>query len=81
MENFIAKFCEVQFLCYQKSIYVAPDPNWLGWLVLGIGSLIAWFITWGVGFSVCDAIDHTLGGIWNISALIVTGYVLYNTFF
>ena len=28
--KFIAGFCKVEFLCY------AGDPNWLGWIVLGV---------------------------------------------
>jgi|GEM_PF-2538103 hypothetical protein len=33
-EGFIRGFCKVEFLCY------AGDPNWLGWVVLGIPALI-----------------------------------------
>ena len=33
-ESFIRGFCKVGFLCY------AGDPNWLGWVVLGIPALI-----------------------------------------
>jgi hypothetical protein len=32
--NFITGFCKVQFLCYEGT------PNWLGWGILGIASLV-----------------------------------------
>jgi len=31
--GFIESFCKVEFLCYQG------DPNWLGWIVLGVFGL------------------------------------------
>ena len=33
-DSFKNSFCKVEFLCY------AGDPNWLGWLVIGIGSFL-----------------------------------------
>jgi len=39
-DGFIASFCKVEFLCY------AGDPNWLGWIVLGIGGLIGLAFLW-----------------------------------
>ena len=38
MDEIYNKFCEVQFLCYQG------EPNWLGWLILGLACLIVVFI-------------------------------------
>ena len=32
--GFIESFCKVEFLCYQG------DPNWLGWMVLGVFGLV-----------------------------------------
>lgn len=37
-ESFIAGFCQVEFLCY------SGHPNWLGWIVLAIGGVIAMFV-------------------------------------
>lgn len=34
-DKFIVGFCKVEFLCYQG------DPNWLGYIVLGIGGFVA----------------------------------------
>ena len=34
-DPFVTGFCKVQFLCYQG------DPNWLGWIVIGGGGLMA----------------------------------------
>lgn len=35
MNDFIEGFCKVAFLCY------AGDPNWLGWVVLVVGVVLA----------------------------------------
>jgi len=37
-DNFIAGFCKVEFLCY------ATEPNWLGWLVMVIGPVYAFYL-------------------------------------
>jgi len=31
MDSFYDGFCKVEFLCY------LGEPNWLGWMVIGIG--------------------------------------------
>ena len=33
--TFVPGFCKVEFLCYDA------EPNWLGWLILGIGGIFA----------------------------------------
>lgn len=37
-DEFIFSFCKVEFLCW------GGEPNWLGWIVLGMGGLIAGII-------------------------------------
>jgi hypothetical protein len=37
-DPFVAGFCKVQFLCYQG------DPNWLGWIVIGVGGPMVLYI-------------------------------------
>jgi len=37
-DKFINGFCKVEFLCY------ADSPNWLGWGVFGIGSIVALYL-------------------------------------
>ena len=34
-EEFVAGFCEVEFLCHEG------EPNWLGWITLVIGAVTA----------------------------------------
>jgi hypothetical protein len=33
-DKFIFEFCKVEFACWNG------DPNWLGWILIGIGGLI-----------------------------------------
>jgi len=35
-------FCKVEFLCYEA------EPNWLGWLVLGVGGFFAAMFLFGI---------------------------------
>ena len=39
-DQFIFGYCKVEFLCWQS------DPNWLGWIVIGIFALILFGIGW-----------------------------------
>ena len=38
LKNFYFHFCKVEFLCWQG------EPNWLGWIVVGIGAIILLWI-------------------------------------
>ena len=37
-DSFITSFCKVEFLCY------AGEPNWLGWVPIGIIGMILFII-------------------------------------
>jgi len=37
-DKFIFQFCKVDFLCWHG------EPNWLGWILIGIGALILFVI-------------------------------------
>lgn len=32
-DTFVTEFCKVEFVCF------AGEPNWLGWVALGFGTL------------------------------------------
>ena len=36
--KFIIEFCKVDFVCHNM------EPNWLGWVAIGIAGLIAFWI-------------------------------------
>ena len=56
--GFIAGFCKVEFLCH------SGDPNWLGWIVLGILGLLVLFV------------GLTAAGLVASGALVVLFYLL-----
>jgi len=46
MELFYEKFCEVEFLCHQG------EPNWLGWIAIGIGAWVGLLLLVTLFFSI-----------------------------
>ena len=44
-DKFVYEFCKVQFLCYEWEI------NWLGWIVLVVGTLIIVSVILTIAFS------------------------------
>jgi len=41
-EKFIFEFCKVGFLCWQG------EPNWLGWILIGISSVVIFVVIAGI---------------------------------
>jgi hypothetical protein len=56
-DSFIDGFCKVEFLCY------AGDPNWLGWIVLlfgGLVALVAAFLALAIAIAIGSLINDWL---------------------
>ncbi len=45
---FIDGFCEVEFLCF------AAEPNWLGWIVVVFGGVVALILAMGIFMAVVN---------------------------
>ena len=42
-QSFLVEFCKVQAVCWQG------DPNWLGWIAIAVGALVAIWVLLIVG--------------------------------
>ena len=42
-QSFLVEFCKVQSVCWQG------DPNWLGWIAIAVGALVAIWLLLIVG--------------------------------
>ena len=63
-------FCKVEFLCY------AREPNWLGWIIIGICGVVVFFFVFGMvvmltEFIVKELLERLLGPHWYVLILSV----------
>lgn len=63
--SFIYSFCKVEFLCF------AGEPNWLGFLVIGIGI----FIVWGFGLLFSFALHEMFGWLYILASMLFVGSI------
>ena len=50
-DSFIAGYCKVEFLCY------AGEPNWLGWIPIGIVGFLVFLIGLGLVAAVVGGLE------------------------
>lgn len=60
--SFKVGFCKVEFLCYSQ------EPNWLGWIIIGICGVVVFFFVFGMVVMLIEVIvkelERLLGPNW-----------------